>query len=306
MRKITAVELLSHYRLDMFKHIWISEELDALVGGWLEEHKQKRLLGGEGNEEQDFIDVMLNILEDVWIFTFDADTINKATSLASTFAFQTRKAITVTVASGSSKRAHILNILPYLMPCYMFVALKWEKVLRNTIPDQVRHGFNISGKCKDLAQIFIKKLAVNLQHNLLAQEELDIFVGKDRNVQEAGIKNLRYLQAVVKETLRMYAPSPILLRAAKDDCTLSNGYHVAAGTSLMLNIWKIQCDERVWSDPNEFQPERFLTSHKDTDVWGLNFEMIPFGSRRRSCPGVSLALQMLNLTMASLLHSFEG
>ncbi|KAK9231155.1 hypothetical protein WN943_021387 [Citrus x changshan-huyou] len=150
-----------------------------------------------------------------------------------------------------------------------------EKVLRNTIPDQ-------------------------------AQEELDIFVGKDRNVQEAGIKNLRYLQAVVKETLRMYAPSPILLRAAKDDCTLSNGYHVAAGTSLMLNIWKIQCDERVWSDPNEFQPERFLTSHKDTDVWGLNFEMIPFGSRRRSCPGVSLALQMLNLTMASLLHSFEG
>lgn len=139
-----------------------------------------------------------------------------------------------------------------------------------------------------------------------AQEELDIFVGKDRNVQEAGIKNLRYLQAVVKETLRMYAPSPILLRAAKDDCTLSNGYHVAAGTSLMLNIWKIQCDERVWSDPNEFQPERFLTSHKDTDVWGLNFEMIPFGSRRRSCPGVSLALQMLNLTMASMLHSFEG
>ncbi|GAY42814.1 hypothetical protein CUMW_069760 [Citrus unshiu] len=263
MRKITAVELLSHYRLDMFKHIWISEELDALVGGWLEEHKQKRLLGGEGNEEQDFIDVMLNILED--IFTFDADTISKATSLSSTFAFQTRKAITVTVASGSSKRAHILNILPYLIPCIL-----------------------------------------KLQHNLLAQEELDIFVGKDRNVQEAGIKNLRYLQAVVKETLRMYAPSPILLRAAKDDCTLSNGYHVAAGTSLMLNIWKIQCDERVWSDPNEFQPERFLTSHKDTDVWGLNFEMIPFGSRRRSCPGVSLALQMLNLTMASLLHSFEG
>ncbi|KAH9711651.1 cytochrome P450 82C3 [Citrus sinensis] len=290
MRKITAVELLSHYRLDMFKHIWISEELDALVGGWLEEHKQKRLLGGEGNEEQDFID----------IFTFDADTISKATSLASTFAFQTRKAITVTVASGSSKLAHILNILPYLMPCICL-----EKVLRNTIPDQVRHGFNISGKCKDLAQIFYKE-ACSEAPTQSAQEELDIFVGKDRNVQEAGIKNLRYLQAVVKETLRMYAPSPILLRAAKDDCTLSNGYHVAAGTSLMLNIWKIQCDERVWSDPNEFQPERFLTSHKDTDVWGLNFEMIPFGSRRRSCPGVSLALQMLNLTMASLLHSFEG
>lgn len=103
----------------------------------------------------------------------------------------------------------------------------------------------------------------------------------------------------------MYPRSPTLLRAAKDDCTLSNGCHVAAGTLLMLNIWKIRRDERVWSDPNEFQPERFLTSHKDTDVRGLNFEMIPFGSGRRSCPGVPLALQVLNLTLASLLHSFE-
>lgn len=58
-----------------------AKELDVLVGGWLEEHKKKRSLGGEGKEEKDFMDVMLNILDDANILGFDADTINKATCL---------------------------------------------------------------------------------------------------------------------------------------------------------------------------------------------------------------------------------
>lgn len=60
-----------------------AKELDSLIGGWLEEHKNKRLLSGERTEEQDFMDVMLNILEDAKISGYDADTINKATCLVS-------------------------------------------------------------------------------------------------------------------------------------------------------------------------------------------------------------------------------
>lgn len=149
-------------------------------------------------------------------------------------------------------------------------------------------------------------LLLNNPHVLKkAQEELDIVVGKDRHVEESDVKNLVYLQAIVKETMRLYPPGPIIPRAALEDCTLSNGYHVRAGTRLILNVWKIQHDEHVWANPNEFQPERFLTSHKDTDVKGLNFELIPFGSGRRSCAGISLAVQVVHLTLANLLHSFE-
>lgn len=61
----------------------------------------------------------------------------------------------------------------------------------------------------------------------------------------------------------------------------------------------------TWTDPHKFQPERFLIGHKDIDVGGQNFELIPFGSGRRSCPGISLALQLVHLTLASLLHGFE-
>ncbi|KAK9039687.1 hypothetical protein V6N11_014881 [Hibiscus sabdariffa] len=138
------------------------------------------------------------------------------------------------------------------------------------------------------------------------KEELAIHVGKDRHVEESDIKNLVYLQAVVKETLRLYPPSPILaLRAAMEECTLSNGYHVTPGTRLLLNAWQIQHDERVWTDPDEFKPERFLTTHKDLDLKGQNFELIPFGAGRRACSGVSLALQVIHLSMASVLHCFD-
>ncbi|KAK3223179.1 hypothetical protein Dsin_010204 [Dipteronia sinensis] len=87
--------------------------------------------------------------------------------------------------------------------------------------------------------------------------------------------------------LHLYPPSPIIaLRAAMEDCTLSNGYHIPAGTRLMVNAWKIQPEDRVWPDLDRFRPKRFLTSHKDIDVRGQNFELIPFGSgRRSSCPG---------------------
>ncbi|CAK7339460.1 unnamed protein product [Dovyalis caffra] len=58
-----------------------AKELDILIRGWLEEHKQRRLLGGKEKEEHDFMDVMLNILGKASISDFDADTINKATCL---------------------------------------------------------------------------------------------------------------------------------------------------------------------------------------------------------------------------------
>ena len=61
----------------------------------------------------------------------------------------------------------------------------------------------------------------------------------------------------------------------------------------------------MWVDPSEFQPERFLTTHKDADVRGQNFELIPFGSGRRMCPGISFALQVMQLTLATLLHALE-
>lgn len=152
-------------------------------------------------------------------------------------------------------------------------------------------------------------LSLLLNHQMelkKAQDELNTHIGKDRKVEESDIKDLLYLQAIVKETLRLYPPSPIItLHAAMNDCTFSCGYHIPAGTQLMVNVWKIHRDGRVWTHPHDFKPERFLTGHKDVDIRSQNHELVPFGSGRRACPGASLALRVVHLTLARLLHSFN-
>ncbi|KAG7946485.1 hypothetical protein I3843_14G041300 [Carya illinoinensis] len=138
-----------------------------------------------------------------------------------------------------------------------------------------------------------------------AQEELDIHVGKERLVQESDISNLNYLQAIVKETLRLYPPGPLTgLREAMQDCNLG-GFHVSKGTRLIINLWKLQRDPQIWSNPSEFQPERFLTTHADIKFGGQNFEYIPFSFGRRSCPGTSFGLQVVHLALARLLQGFD-
>ncbi|ONI15859.1 hypothetical protein PRUPE_3G066200 [Prunus persica] len=136
-------------------------------------------------------------------------------------------------------------------------------------------------------------------------EELDQHVGKRRLLNESDINNLVYLPAAIKEAMRLCPPGPLSVqRVFREDCTVG-GYQVPKGTWLLVNLWKIQTDPRVWADPMEFKPERFLTTHKDVDVRGQQFELMPFGSGRRACPGISFALQMMLLTLASFLHSFE-
>lgn len=139
-----------------------------------------------------------------------------------------------------------------------------------------------------------------------AQDELDISVGRERQVEESDMKNLVYFQAILKETLRLYPAAPLSVpHEAIEDCTIAGQYHVPAGTRLLVNLSKLQRDPNVWQNPCEFKPERFLTSHKELDVRGQNFELIPFGSGRRVCPGISFALQVMQLTLATLLHGFE-
>ncbi|GMN22060.1 hypothetical protein TIFTF001_040169 [Ficus carica] len=139
-----------------------------------------------------------------------------------------------------------------------------------------------------------------------AQNELELNVGRERQVRESDIKNLPYLQCIIKETLRLYPPVPLLLpHEAMEDCTVG-GYHIPAGTRLFINASKIQRDPNLWPDPDQFLPERFLsTSAKDLDVRGQDFELIPFGSGRRMCPGVTLALQVMQLALGNLLHGFD-
>ncbi|KAH7862337.1 hypothetical protein Vadar_003392 [Vaccinium darrowii] len=140
-----------------------------------------------------------------------------------------------------------------------------------------------------------------------AQEEIDTRIGKTRWVEESDIKNLAYLQGIVKETLRLYPPGPLSVpHQATEDCEIG-GYHIPKGTRVFPNVWKLHRDPRVWTDPEKFVPERWLEGNHAAglDVSGSNFEFGPFGSGRRSCPGATFAMQVTHLTLARLIQGFD-
>ncbi|WOG99502.1 hypothetical protein DCAR_0518854 [Daucus carota subsp. sativus] len=196
-----------------------------------------------------------------------------------------------------------------------FIYVMLSAMDRNQFPD-IDTDTAIKGTCLSLilggydttsaTLVWALSLILNNRHVLKkAQAEMDKCIGRDRQVKESDIINLPYLLAIVKETLRLYPALPLSIQhEAMKDCTVA-GFNIPAGTRLVVNLWKMHRDPKVWSDPLEFYPERFLQKHVNVEFWGQSFEFLPFGSGRRSCPGITFAIQVLHLTLARLVHGFK-
>ncbi|CAK9155047.1 unnamed protein product [Ilex paraguariensis] len=136
-----------------------------------------------------------------------------------------------------------------------------------------------------------------------AQAEVRKAFAKNGNVDESGLHELKYLQAVIKETLRLHPSAPLLVpRECSEQCQV-NGYEIPAKTRVIVNAWAIGRDPRYWTEAEKFNPERFLDSA--VDFKGTNFEYIPFGAGRRICPGILYALPNIELPLAQLLYNFD-
>jgi cytochrome P450 len=134
------------------------------------------------------------------------------------------------------------------------------------------------------------------------QKELDDVVGLERMVEESDLDGLDYLDMVLKETFRLH-PIPLLLpHEAMEDCVV-NGFHIPKKCRIIVNIWAIGRDPSVWSDAAKFFPERFVGSK--IDVRGHDFQLIPFGSGRRGCPGMQSGLTVVRLVVAQIVHCFD-
>ncbi|KAK3147203.1 hypothetical protein QOZ80_3BG0279420 [Eleusine coracana subsp. coracana] len=102
--------------------------------------------------------------------------------------------------------------------------------------------------------------------------------------------------------MRMHPVAPLLTPRLSREDTSFGGYNIPAGTWVLINVWAIGRDPKVWESPMEFRPERFVGS--SVDVKGQDYELLPFGSGRRMCPGIGLGLKMVYLALANLLHAF--
>ncbi|KAJ1296592.1 hypothetical protein BS78_01G313500 [Paspalum vaginatum] len=115
---------------------------------------------------------------------------------------------------------------------------------------------------------------------------------------------LPYLKLVIKETLRLHPPAPLLVpRESVDACEI-DGYTIPAKSRVVVNAWAIGRDPECWGDDaGEFRPERFENSVVDFN--GSSSEYLPFGAGRRMCPGIAYGLPVLEMVLVQLLYHFD-
>ncbi|KAL9228386.1 hypothetical protein vseg_003975 [Gypsophila vaccaria] len=136
-----------------------------------------------------------------------------------------------------------------------------------------------------------------------AQDEVRHVVKGKQRVEESDLPKLSYLKLIIKETLRLHNPTPLLIpRETIEPCKYGE-YEIPAKTTVFVNAKAISMDPNVWDNPTKFEPERFV--HSTVDYRGHDFELIPFGVGRRACPGINFAILLIEITLANFLYCFD-
>lgn len=135
------------------------------------------------------------------------------------------------------------------------------------------------------------------------QAEVRQVMGTKQKVEESDLEKLKYFKLVVKETLRLHPPVPLLLPREAMKHFKVGGYNVLPKTKIFVNAWAINRDPTAWDSPLEFYPERF--ENNDVDYKGQHYHYIPFGAGRRMCPGMTMGIATVDYTLATLLNFFD-
>lgn len=137
----------------------------------------------------------------------------------------------------------------------------------------------------------------------IAQDEIRQIAGDKGKVEESDLPYLHYLKAIIKETMRLHPPVPLLVpRESMAKCTL-HGYEIPAKTRVLINTYAIGRDAESWENPLEYNPDRFMG--EAIDFKGQDFRFLPFGGGRRGCPGYSFGLASVEISLARLLYHFD-
>lgn len=127
-------------------------------------------------------------------------------------------------------------------------------------------------------------------------------------IEEEDLQKMPYLKAVVLEGLRRHPPGHFVLPHAVTEEVELGGYVVPKEATINFMVAEMGWDPKVWEDPMEFKPERFLGGSQAVavDITGSKeIKMMPFGAGRRICPGYGLAMLHLEYFVANLVWRFE-
>ncbi|XP_013116588.2 probable cytochrome P450 4d14 [Stomoxys calcitrans] len=136
-------------------------------------------------------------------------------------------------------------------------------------------------------------------------QEIHEVIGKDKEtaITMQQLQELKYLDCVVKESLRLYPPVPIIGRLTEQDIEL-NGMTIPANTNLSLLIYAACRDPDYFSQPDDVIPERF-DANSETAAKINPFAYVPFSAGSRNCIGQKFALLEMKCTIIKMISYFE-
>ncbi|KAL1538029.1 salviol synthase-like [Salvia divinorum] len=191
---------------------------------------------------------------------------------------------------------------------FLDILLKFEKDgtlttanVKTVLLDMLLAGTDTSATTLEWA---MSELIRNPSKLIKAQQEVrKVFDNERSYIDEDKFHDLKYLKLIIKETLRLHSPAPLLIPKFSSQRCEINGYEIPAKTRVLVNVWALGRDPEYWNDPEKFIPERFEESSIDFN--GSNLEYIPFGAGRRICPGMLFGLANVELSLAMLLYHFD-
>ncbi len=169
---------------------------------------------------------------------------------------------------------------------------------RPASPDRIAgYGWTMLGASYDTSTSILSWLFVLLSTHPDAARKLHEEVREYRRASESDIKaimELPYLDAVIKEALRLVPPAPIQRRKASVDTELS-GHHLVAGTQILISAWMINRDATLYPEPDRFDPDRWQGLSRSPYQW------LTFSAGPRRCLGIWFALAFLKTIVASVM-----
>eukprot|EP00112_Aurelia_sp_Birch-Aquarium-sp1_P013905 Seg298.8 transcript_id=Seg298.8/GoldUCD/mRNA.D3Y31 product="Steroid 17-alpha-hydroxylase/17 20 lyase" protein_id=Seg298.8/GoldUCD/D3Y31 len=135
-------------------------------------------------------------------------------------------------------------------------------------------------------------------------QELDRVIGRERIPRMADRGSLPYLEATINESARLAAITPLIPPHRTTCNTTLAGFKIPKHTHVIFNTYAIHHDERHWSDPEDFQPERWL-DEDGSYTPGKHTSFLPFSAGKRVCFGEALAKMELFLILSRVFQSFE-
>lgn len=116
----------------------------------------------------------------------------------------------------------------------------------------------------------------------------------------SDIFKLKYLEAVLLESMRLMPPAWMVYRRVNEDVIIE-GYSIPKGTEILVNIYGMNHNTSFWESPDDFVPSRFLEAKQED----LRNVYMPFGSGRRVCLGANLAMQEMLMFLAIFMKNYD-